>query len=271
MNTIREIGAETSLDVEALRAEFPVLHQTVRGKPLVYLDNAATTQKPREVVEAITRYYYEDNANVHRGVHTLSQRATKSFDAVRAKVRAFINAADEREIIFVRGATEAINLVAHSFAQANLQPGDEIIITAMEHHSNIVPWQIACEKTGAILRVAPINESGELRVDELERMIGERTRIVACTHVSNALGTVNPIRRIAELAHRHGAIILVDGAQAGPHIRIDVRDLGVDFYTMSSHKMYGPTGIGVLYGRRELLEAMPPYQGGGDMILSVTF
>ena len=271
MNTTREIEAEKSLDIEALRAEFPVLHQTVRGKPLVYLDNAATTQKPREVVEAITRYYYEDNANVHRGVHTLSQRATKSFDAVRAKVRAFINAADEREIIFVRGATEAINLVAHSYAQANLQPGDEIIITAMEHHSNIVPWQIACEKTGAILRVAPINESGELRVDELERMIGERTRIVACTHVSNALGTVNPIRRIAELAHRHGAIILVDGAQAGPHIRIDVRDLGVDFYTMSSHKMYGPTGIGVLYGRRELLEAMPPYQGGGDMILSVTF
>jgi cysteine desulfurase/selenocysteine lyase len=287
MNTTREIeqaakddaahanGSVTStarqLDIEALRTEFPILDQQVRGKPLVYLDNAATTQKPRSVVEAITRYYYEDNSNVHRGVHTLSQRATKSFDAVRTKLRRFINAADDAEIIFVRGATEAINLVAQSYGRTFIGDGDEILITAMEHHSNIVPWQMVCEQTGAVLRVAPINDAGELRFDELERMITDRTKLIACVHVSNALGTVNPIRKIVDIAHARGIVVLVDGAQAGPHMRIDVQELGADFYAMSSHKMYGPTGIGVLYGRRELLEAMPPYQGGGDMILSVTF
>jgi cysteine desulfurase/selenocysteine lyase len=271
MNTTREIAAETGLDVEAIRAEFPVLDQQVRGRQLVYLDNAATTQKPRSVVEAITRYYYEDNANVHRGVHTLSQRATKSFDAVRRKVKSFINAADEREIIFVRGATEAINLVAQSYGRTFIGAGDEILISAMEHHSDIVPWQIVCEQTGATLRVVPFNDAGELRMDELERMLNERTKMVACVHVSNALGTINPIKEIVALAHARSVPVLVDGAQAAPHLRIDVQDLGVDFYTISSHKMYGPTGIGVLYGRRELLEKMPPYQGGGDMIASVTF
>jgi cysteine desulfurase/selenocysteine lyase len=258
-------------DVEAIRAEFPILDQLVRGKPLVYLDNAATTQKPRAVVEAITRYYYEDNANVHRGVHTLSQRATKAFDAVRRKVRTFINAADDREIIFVRGATEAINLVAQSYGRTFIKAGEEILVTAMEHHSDIVPWQIVCEQTGAVLRVVPFDENGELRLDELERMLNERTRMVACVHVSNALGTINPVKEIVRLAHARNVPVLVDGAQAAPHLRIDVQDLGCDFYAISSHKMYGPTGIGVLYGRRELLEAMPPYQGGGDMIASVTF
>jgi cysteine desulfurase / selenocysteine lyase len=271
MNTTREIGTEIGLDVEAIRAEFPVLDQQVRGKPLVYFDNAATTQKPRSVVEAITRYYYEDNANVHRGVHTLSQRATKSFDAVRRKAKQFINAADEREIIFVRGATEAINLVAQSYGRTFFTAGDEILVTAMEHHSDIVPWQIVCEQTGAVLKVVPINADGEVRMDEFARMITDRTRMVACVHVSNALGTINPIREIVALAHARNVPVLVDGAQAAPHIRIDVQDLGCDFYAISSHKMYGPTGIGVLYGRRGLLEKMPPYQGGGDMIASVTF
>ncbi|MBC8145117.1 MAG: aminotransferase class V-fold PLP-dependent enzyme, partial [bacterium] len=239
-------NSAAALDIEALRAEFPILHQQVRGKQLVYLDNAATTQKPRSVVEAITRYYYEDNSNVHRGVHTLSMRATKSFDAVRTKVKTFINAAHESEIIFVRGATEAINLVAQSYGRANFAEGDEILITAMEHHSDIVPWQMVCEQTGAKLIVAPINDAGELRLDEFEKLISDRTKIIACVHVSNALGTINPIEKIVEMAHARGIPVLVDGAQAGPHIRIDVQSLGVDFYAMSSHKMYGPTGLGVL-------------------------
>jgi cysteine desulfurase / selenocysteine lyase len=271
MNITSQTDPATALDIEAIRAEFPVLDQQVRGHQLVYLDNAATTQKPREVVDAIVRYYYEDNANVHRGVHTLSQRATKSFDAVRRKAKEFINAADEREVIFVRGATEAINLVAQSYGRTFIGEGDEIIISAMEHHSDIVPWQMICEKTGATLRTIPFNDNGELRLDVLEEMLSERTKLVACVHVSNALGTINPIREIAAMAHAHGAVVLVDGAQAAPHIRIDVQELDCDFYTISSHKMYGPTGIGVLYGRRELLEKMPPYQGGGDMIASVTF
>jgi cysteine desulfurase/selenocysteine lyase len=272
MNTtsVTDAGA-TALDIEAIRAEFPVLDQQVRGRQLVYLDNAATTQKPRQVVEEIARYYYEDNANVHRGVHTLSQRATKSFDAVRRKVREFVNAADEREIIFVRGATEAINLVAQSYGRGFIGAGDEIVISEMEHHSDIVPWQMVCEQTGATLRTIPFNDRGELRLDVLAGMLSERTKLVACVHVSNALGTINPIKEIAAMAHAHGAVMLVDGAQAAPHLRIDVQDLGCDFYTISSHKMYGPTGIGALYGRRELLEKMPPYQGGGDMIASVTF
>ncbi|HVK40278.1 MAG TPA: cysteine desulfurase [Candidatus Kapabacteria bacterium] len=272
MNTtsVTDAGA-TALDIEAIRAEFPVLDQQVRGRQLVYLDNAATTQKPRQVVEEIARYYYEDNANVHRGVHTLSQRATKSFDAVRRKVREFVNAADEREIIFVRGATEAINLVAQSYGRSFIGAGDEIVISEMEHHSDIVPWQMVCEQTGATLRTIPFNDRGELRLDVLAGMLSERTKLVACVHVSNALGTINPIKEIAAMAHAHGAVMLVDGAQAAPHLRIDVQDLGCDFYTISSHKMYGPTGIGALYGRRELLEKMPPYQGGGDMIASVTF
>ena len=262
---------EPAFDVERVRAEFPALAQRVHGKPLVYLDNAATTQKPDAVIEALGHYYRFDNANVHRAVHTLSERATGGYEGARAKVRAFINAASEKELVFVRGATEGINLVAASWGRANVRAGDEILITAMEHHSNIVPWQLLCEQTGARLRVAPITDAGELVMDEFERLLNERTRLVAVVHCSNALGTINPVERIVELAHAAGAVVLLDGAQAAPHLAVDVRRLDCDFYVFSSHKVYGPTGIGVLYGKERLLEAMPPYQGGGDMIKSVTF
>lgn len=253
------------------RADFPILQTQVHGKPLVYLDNAATTQKPGAVIEAENAYYRHDNANVHRGVHLLSQRATDAYEAARAKVQRFINAASEREIIFVRSVTEAINLVAHCYGRKFIQAGDEIIISAMEHHSNIVPWQIVCEEKGAILRVVPIDDRGEFVMDEYEKLLGPKTKFVAITHVSNALGTINPVRQIVELAHRWNAPVLIDGAQGVPHFKVDVRELDCDFYGFSGHKLFGPTGIGVLYGKAHLLEAMPPYQGGGSMIRSVTF
>jgi len=259
------------LDVDRIKADFPILKQSVHGKPLIYLDNAATSQKPLSVIEATTRYYSTDNSNIHRGVHLLSARATEQYEEAREKAQRFINAADSKEIIFVRGTTEAINLVANSYGRANIKAGDEVLITAMEHHSNIVPWQILCEEKSAKLRVAPINDDGELIVEELEKLINERTRLVSVAHISNALGTINPIRRLAEMAHRVGAAVFIDGAQAAPHTRIDVQALDCDFYAFSGHKVYGPTGVGVFYGKAALLEAMPPYQGGGDMIASVTF
>jgi cysteine desulfurase/selenocysteine lyase len=241
------------------------------GKPLVYLDSAATSQKPQAVIDAISGFYSRDNANVHRGVHYLSERATEAYEGARAKVGGFLNAAHAEEVVFTRGTTEAINLVAQTYARTHLDEGDEVLITAMEHHSNIVPWQMVCAERGARLRVAPISDAGELLLSELEQLVGPRTRLVAVTHVSNVLGTVNPIRRITEIAHARGARVLVDGAQAAPHLDIDVQAMGCDFYALSGHKMYGPTGIGVLHGRSELLEEMPPYQGGGDMIASVSF
>lgn len=258
-------------DPQKIRPHFPILHQRVNGQPLVYLDNAATTQKPRVVIDAITHYYESDNANIHRGVHYLSQRATQEYEASRETVRRFLNAADASEIVFVRGATEGINLVAQTLGRLRVGAGDEVLITAMEHHSNIVPWQILCEEKGAALRVAPISDTGDLLLDEFARLLGPRTRIVAAPHVSNALGTINPLRQMADLAHRHDAVFVVDGAQAAPHLAIDVRFLDCDFYVFSGHKLYGPTGIGVLYGKSAWLNAMPPYQGGGDMIRSVTF
>ncbi len=260
-----------SLDVGKLREEFPILASRVHGKPLVYLDNAATTQKPRAVIEAARRYYEEQNSNIHRGVHALSERATKAFEDVRVKVARFMNAADPREVVFVRGTTEAINLVARSWVRPLLEPGDEILITHLEHHSNIVPWQLLRDEAGAVLRVAPIDDRGEVPFEEFERLLSPRTRFVSIAHVSNALGTVLPVRRMIEAAHRAGATVLVDGAQAVAHAKVDVRALGADFYAWSGHKLYGPTGVGVLYGKLEHLERMPPYQGGGDMILSVTF
>jgi cysteine desulfurase/selenocysteine lyase len=259
------------LDVAAIREDFPILRQRVHGHPLVYLDNAATTQKPQAVIDRLVRYYAEENANVHRGVHTLSARATDAYDAARETVRCFLNAGAAREIIFVRGATEGINLVAQTYGRAHVRAGDEIVISEMEHHSNIVPWQMLCAETGARLRVVPMTDAGELRLDEYERLLTDRTRLVAVTHVSNALGTINPVRSIVALAHARGVPVLVDGAQAVAHTRVDVRALDCDFYVFSGHKVLGPTGIGALYGRAALLESMPPYQGGGDMISSVTF
>ncbi len=258
-------------NVWRIREDFPVLRQTVHGKPLVYLDNAATTQKPRAVIAALEHFYTADCSNVHRGVHLLSERATAAYEEARRKVRRFLNAASEREVIFVRGTTEAINLVAHSFGRPRLGPGDEVLLTHMEHHSNIVPWQLLCQETGARLRVAPIDDRGELIFEEFERLLGPRTRIVAVAHVSNALGTVNPVRRIIEAAHARGLPVLVDGAQAAAHIRLDVQALDCDFYAFSGHKLYAPNGIGVLYGKAAWLEQMPPYQSGGDMIRTVTF
>lgn len=260
-----------SFDVARIREDFPVLHQMVNGKPLVYLDNAATTQKPQAVIDALVRYYSADNSNVHRGVHTLSQRATEDYDSGRSKARQFLNAASDEEIIFVKGTTDGINLVAHSYARQHLGEGDEIIISTMEHHSNIIPWQVLCQEKGAHLRVIPISDAGELLMDEYESLLSSRTKLVAITHVSNVLGTVNPIKQIVEMAHSQGVPVLVDGAQATPHMPVDVQKLGCDFYVFSGHKIYGPTGIGVLYGKVELLEAMPPYQLGSDMIKSVTF
>ncbi len=259
------------LRIAGCRHHFPLLRQLVNGKPLVYFDNAATSQKPQVVIDAMVKYYETENSNIHRGVHYLSERATQAYERVRAKVKAFVNAEDQREIIFVRGTTEAINLVAHSFGKIHVHPGDEILVSAMEHHSNIVPWQILCEERDATLKVIPMNDRGELLMDEYERLLSDRTRIVAVTHVSNALGTINPVKDIVAKAHARGIPVLVDGAQAVPHMHVDVRDLDCDFYAFSAHKMFGPTGVGILYGKRRWLEAMPPYQGGGDMIKSVTF
>ena len=263
--------AGSPFDVTRVRAEFPILEQTINDRPLVYLDSGATSQKPRRVIDAIRRYYETDNANVHRGLHALSERATNDYEGARDTVRAFLNAADRREIVFVRGATEGLNLVAQSWARPRLRPGDEIVVTTMEHHSNIVPWQLVCRQTGARLRVAPIHDSGELDMEAFSKLVNERTRIVAVAHVSNALGTINPVREIIATAHDAGAIAVLDGAQAAAHGAVDVRALGCDFYVLSSHKCYGPTGMGVLYGRTELLEEAEPYQGGGDMIRTVSF
>ena len=273
MSGVQQPKKETmnAFDAESIRRDFSILHQEVHGRPLVYLDNAATSQKPRQVIAALDHYYSADNANIHRGVHTLSERATAAYEGARDKVKQFLNAADRREIVFVRGATEAINLVAQSYARPRLKPGDEILITEMEHHSNIVPWQMVCEQTGAVLKVASIDEAGELRLDEFYRLLNARTKLVAVVHVSNALGTINPVREIIQAAHAQGAVILLDGAQAVPHVAVDVQALDCDFYVFSGHKLYAPTGIGALYGKAALLEAMPPYQGGGDMIRSVTF
>ena len=257
--------------VEEVRRDFPILHQQVHGHPLVYLDNAATSQKPRAVIDAISHYYESGNANIHRGVHFLSEHATEEHEAARRTVQRFLNAADKREIIFVRGATEGINLVAQTYGRKHVAAGDEVLVTAMEHHSNIVPWQMLCEEKGAKLRVIPINDRGELQMEELPKLLTPRTKILAITHVSNALGTIVPLRKIVEIAHQHNVPVVVDGAQAAPHIKIDVQELDADFYVFSGHKVYAPTGIGVLYGKLALLEAMPPYQGGGDMIRSVTF
>ena len=258
------------MNVAGLRADFPALHQEIHGKPLVYLDNAATTHKPRAVLDALDRFHRRDNSNVHRGVHTLSQRATDSYEGARQQVAQFLGGQTD-EIVFVRGATEAINLVANAFLRPRLQSGDEVLVTAMEHHANIVPWQLACDATGAQLRVVPMSQAGELLLDELEALLTDRTKLLALTHVSNALGTVNPVAQIAEMAHAHGVPVLVDGAQAVQHLPVDVAQLGIDFYALSGHKLYGPTGIGVLWARSEHLEAMAPWQGGGDMIRSVTF
>ena len=261
----------TEDQVEQWRRDFPVLRETVRGKPLVYLDNAATTQKPQAVIDAEAQFYSHTNANVHRGVHALSQRATDQYEAAREKVRRFINAASTKEIVFVRGTTEAINLGAQSFGRPRLGPDDNVLISAMEHHSNIVPWQMVCAQTGAELRVVPVNDAGELDMEMFARLIGPNTKMVAITHLSNALGTIPPVARIIEMAHAHDVPVLLDGAQAIAHLGVDVRALDCDFYAFSGHKIFGPTGIGVLYGTEALLEAMPPYQVGGDMIRTVTF
>jgi len=261
-----------AFDVERVRVDFPLLSQRVAdGRPLVYLDNAATTQKPRQVIDAIARFYAEDNANIHRGVYDLCERATRLYEGARTTAQRFVGAADAREIVFVRGTTEAVNLVAQSFCRPRLGPGDEVVVSAIEHHSNIVPWQLVCEERGARLRVIPMNARGELELGRLEDLLGPRTRMLAVTHVSNALGTVNPVKAIVARAHARGVPVLVDGAQGAPHLKVDVRDIGCDFYTVSGHKVFGPTGVGVLYGRLDHLEAMPPYQGGGDMIRSVSF
>jgi cysteine desulfurase/selenocysteine lyase len=268
--TARESLAR-AFDVRRIREDFPILKEKVHGKPLVYLDNAATSQKPEKVIEAIRRFYVHDCANIHRGVHLLSERATLAYEDARRRTQRFLNASDQREIVFVRGATEGINLVAQTYGRQHLKAGDEVLITGMEHHSNIVPWQMLCEEKGGFLRVVPINDRGELMLEEFPKLLNDRTRLVAVAHVSNALGTINPVRQIVEMAHARGVPVLVDGAQAVPHMKVDVQELDCDFYTFSSHKVFGPTGIGALYGKLDLLEAMPPFQGGGDMIASVTF
>lgn len=258
-------------DINKVREDFPILSRTVYNKPLVYLDNGATTQKPRQVVEALVDEYYNVNANVHRGVHFLSQRATDLHEEAREKVRQFVNARKVEEIVFTRGTTESINLVAQTFCESQMEAGDEVIISAMEHHSNIVPWQLQAEKRGIVLRVIPMTDDGQLRLDEYERLFSERTKLVSCTHVSNVLGTVNPVKEMIAVAHAHGVPFMVDGAQSAPHLKIDVQDMDCEFFALSGHKMYGPTGIGVLYGKEEWLEKLPPYQGGGEMISTVSF
>jgi len=269
----REIrpSSAVAIDIGAVRRDFPILSRQVHGRPLVYLDNAASSQKPRSVIEAERSLYEEYYANVHRGVHSLSQQSTDAYEAARAKTQAFLNAASTREIIFTRGTTEAINLVASTFGRAKIRAGDEVLVSGLEHHSNIVPWQMICEEKGARLRSVPINDDGEVILEELERLLTPRTRILGIAHVSNALGTINPVAQIVEMAHARGVPVLLDGAQAAPHLAVDVRALGCDFYAFSGHKIYGPSGIGILYGKASLLEEMPPYQGGGDMILSVSF
>ena len=258
-------------DVDKIRADFPVLNQTINGKPLVYLDNAATSQKPQSVIDTLVSYYSTENANVHRGVHTLSQRATDDYEEARDKVKRFINAEKDDEIIFVRGTTEGINLISQTYGRSCIGEGDEIIISSMEHHSNIVPWQILCQEKGATLRVIPVNDLGELLLDEYELLFTAKTKLVSIVHQSNALGTINPAKEIVDISHGHGVPVLLDGAQAIAHMEVDVRELGCDFYAFSGHKLYGPTGIGVLYGKESILEEMPPYQAGGEMIKSVTF
>jgi cysteine desulfurase/selenocysteine lyase len=270
-SSARAATGAAPFDVERVRRDFPILAREVNGHPLVYLDNAASAQRPQAVIDAEAHYYAEIHANVHRGVHTLSQRATEAFESARERTRGFINAASTREVVFVRGTTEAINLVAQAFARPRLQRGDEILITWLEHHSNIVPWQLLCEQTGARLKIAPINAAGEVEIGQFEALLSAKTRMVAVAHVSNALGTVLPVGEMIALAHARGVPVLLDGAQAVPHMRVDVRALDCDFYAFSGHKMFAPTGIGVLYGRESLLEAMPPWQGGGDMILKVSF
>jgi cysteine desulfurase/selenocysteine lyase len=268
----RPAAAESAgFDAERIRQDFPALRQVINGKPLIYLDNAATTQKPQAVLDALRKFYETECANVHRGLHWMSEEATRDYEGSREKVRQFLGAADTKEIVFVRGTTEAINLVAQCFGRPRFRAGDEILITAMEHHSNIVPWQMLSEQTGAVLRVAPINDDGELLLDEFELLLTERTRLVSVSHISNALGTVNPVARLIEMAHSRKVPVLLDGAQAAPHMPVNVRELDCDFYAFSGHKLYGPTGIGVLYGKAQWLEEMPPYQGGGDMIHYVTF
>ncbi len=275
MEAIHEIGVTQEpggeFDVDKIRGDFPILGAKVRGRPLIYLDNGATSQKPQVVIDALNRYYRAENSNIHRGVHYLSEVATEAYEGAREKLRRFVNAARTQEIVFVRGTTEAINLVAQSYGRTFLKAGDEIIVSAMEHHSNIVPWQILCEQVRARLRVIPINHDGELVLDEYRRLLNEKTRFVAVTHVSNALGTIVEVKEIIALAHERGIPVLVDGAQAVPHLKVDVQDLGCDFYAFSGHKLFGPTGVGVLYGKFDLLNTMPPYQGGGDMISLVTF
>lgn len=266
-----EVLNQTRFEVERYRRDFPILSQKIYGKPLVYLDNAATSQKPKAVLDTLSRYYGEENANIHRGVYFLSERATDAYEKVREHCRCFINAPRAKDIVFVRGTTEGINLVAQSYGRTFIKKGDEILITTLEHHSNIVPWQALCEQVGAVLKVAPINDQGELIMDEFEKCVTMKTKFISVAHVSNVLGTVNPVKEIIQLARRRSIPVLVDGAQAAPHIKIDVQDLDCDFYIFSSHKVFGPTGVGVLYGKTELLEKMPPYQYGGDMISSVTF
>ena len=268
---IQTAAAGEQLNVEAVRRDFPILARRVRHKPLVYLDNAATAQKPRSVIAAVSRYYEEENANIHRGVHRLSQEATFAYERARGRIAQFLNAESSEEIVFVRGTTEGINLVASSFGRTRIEAGDEVLVTHMEHHSNIVPWQIACRERGASLKVAPIDDSGRLDMDAFEDLLSERTRLVAVAHASNVLGTINPVAEIARLAHGRGAVLLVDGAQGAPHLPVDVRTLDCDFYLFSGHKLCGPTGVGVLYGKRALLESMPPWEGGGSMIESVSF
>jgi cysteine desulfurase/selenocysteine lyase len=265
------IATQFLLDVEKIREQFPVLHQKVNGRDLVYFDNAATSQKPQMVIDALVDYYTNYNANIHRGIHTLAERATKAYESTRGLAKEFINAKSEQEIIFVRGVSEAINLVAATYGKAFIKEGDEIIISGLEHHSNIVPWQIVCQEKKAILKVINITDSGELDITHFKSLLSERTRLVAVNHASNSLGTINPIKQIIDLAHAHHAVVLIDGAQAGAHLKIDVQALNCDFYCLSSHKMYGPTGTGILYGKQSLLEMMPPYQGGGEMIKDVTF
>jgi cysteine desulfurase / selenocysteine lyase len=266
------LGPRASVyDVSRIRRDFPILARNIRGKRLVYLDNAATTQKPQAVIDRLVRYYSEENSNVHRGVHYLSEIATAAYEDSRTTVKRFINARSEKEIVFTRGTTESVNLVMQSWGRRNVKAGDEVIISAIEHHSNIVPWQFLCDEKGAKLRIAPVNDQGEIIVDEYERLLSDRVKIVAVGHASNALGTINPIKKMIAMAHAAGALILIDGAQGVPHMNVDVQDLDCDFYAFSGHKVYGPTGIGVLYGKESLLEEMPPWQGGGDMILSVSF
>ena len=271
MTLHRQATAALPFDPQSVRADFPALDLAVRGKPLVYLDNAATAQKPQAVIDRLERYYSTENSNVHRGVHYLSEVATEAYEGTRKKLQQFLNAASTCEIVFVRGTTEGINLVANSYGRTNAKEGDEIIVSAMEHHSNIVPWQILCQQTGAQLRVVPVTDTGELDMGQFEVMLGPRTRLVSIVHMSNALGTINPVRRIIEFAHQRDVPVLLDGAQAACHLPVDVQELDCDFYTFSGHKLFGPTGIGVLYGKERLLDKMPPYQGGGDMISSVSF